>query len=234
MTALKRIFAWPATQRALGAGIAAYLRLVRNTTRFVIDPPNIYDIVEFPAILAVWHGQHFMMPFLKRENDRGKVLISRHRDGEINAIVAERLGVGTIRGSGAHGGDFRRKGGVTAFNEMLAALAEGYNVAMTADIPKVARVSGLGVVKLAQYSGRPIYPIGIATQRRIQLDNWDRSAINLPFGRLAFATTDPVRVPREVDDATLETLRQTVEDRLNTVTARAYEIADGQGSKAGG
>ena len=68
---------------------------------------------------------------------------------------------------------------------MLERSEEGYNVALTADVPKVARVAGLGVVKLAQYSGRPIYAVAIATSRRIELDNWDRTAINLPFGRIA-------------------------------------------------
>ena len=57
-----------------------------------------------PAIFAFWHGQHFMTPFIKtKDSHRAKVLISRHRDGEFNAIAAERLGIGTIRGSGDHG-----------------------------------------------------------------------------------------------------------------------------------
>ena len=61
-----------------------------------------------PAIIAMWHGQHFMAPFIKRQDPRHrtKVLISRHRDGEINARAAERLNIGTIRGSGAHNGEF--------------------------------------------------------------------------------------------------------------------------------
>ena len=76
---------------------------------------------------------------------RAKVLISRHRDGEINARAAERLGVDTIRGSGAHNSEFIRKGGATAFTEMLEALKQGYNVALTADVPKIARVAGLAL-----------------------------------------------------------------------------------------
>jgi len=45
-----------------------------------------------------------MTPFIKtKESHRAKVLISRHRDGEFNAIAAERLGIGTIRGSGRYG-----------------------------------------------------------------------------------------------------------------------------------
>ena len=68
--------------------------------------------------------------------------------------------------------------------------------------------------------------MAIATQRRKVLDNWDRSAINLPFGRLAMVAGNPIHVPAEADAATLEALRQSVENELNAVTARAYAIAD--------
>ncbi len=98
---------------------------------------------------------------------------------------------------------------------------------MTADVPKVSRVAGLGIVKLAQMSGRPIYPVAIATRRRIVLDNWDRTTINLPFGRGAGVAGAPIYVPRDADDATLELARRAVEEALNAATARAYEIADG-------
>jgi lysophospholipid acyltransferase (LPLAT)-like uncharacterized protein len=160
---------------------------------------------------------------------RAKVLISRHRDGEINARAAEKLGVETIRGSGAHNGEFNRKGGATAFAEMLAALKDGYSVALTADVPKVARVAGLGVVKLAQRSGRPIYAVAMASSRRIELDNWDRSAVNLPFSRIAAAASEPIYVPSDADNAALESARQRVEDELNRLTARAYTIVDRKG-----
>ena len=98
---------------------------------------------------------------------------------------------------------------------------------MTADVPKVSRVAGLGIVKIAQLSGRPIYPIAIATSRRIVLDNWDRTAINLPFGRGAGVAGAPIYVPRDADDATLELARRAVEEALNAATSRAYELVDG-------
>jgi lysophospholipid acyltransferase (LPLAT)-like uncharacterized protein len=112
---------------------------------------------------------------------------------------------------------------------MLDALKEGYNVALTADVPKVARIAGLGVVKLAQHSGRPIYPVAIASSRRIELDNWDRSAINLPFGRIAMVAGEPIFVARDADDAALEAARQKVESELNRITARAYAIVGRRG-----
>jgi lysophospholipid acyltransferase (LPLAT)-like uncharacterized protein len=231
MLSLRRLTRSSRAQRAIGVAAAQYLRLVWRTTRFMLEPADAYERVEAdqPVIAAMWHGQHFLMPFVLRPEHRAKVLVSRHRDGAINAVVAERLGVGTIRGSGTHGTDFATKGGIFAFNEILAALNDGYNVALTADVPKVARVSGLGIVKIAQVSGRPIYPMAIATSRRLVLDNWDRTAVNLPLGRGGGVVGSPIHVPGDADAATLELARRAVEESLNAATARAYELADRSG-----
>jgi lysophospholipid acyltransferase (LPLAT)-like uncharacterized protein len=110
---------------------------------------------------------------------------------------------------------------------MLNALEAGYNVALTADIPKVARVAGLGIVKLASASGRPIYPIAIATRRRVELKNWDRTTINIPFGRGGGVAAEPLRVAADADEAALEAARRALEIALDAATARAYAIADG-------
>ncbi len=233
MPLTKRIVASSAFQSFVGSVAAWYLRLVWYTNRTIVEPANIYDTIEMPMIMAMWHGQHFMAPFVRKRNDprhRAKVLISRHRDGELNARAAEKLGIGTIRGSGAHNGEFHRKGGAVAFTDMLDALNAGYNVALTADVPKVARIAGLGVVKLAKHSGRPIYPVAIASSRRIELDNWDRTAINLPCSRVALVASDAIYVAADANDAALEIARQRVEADLNRITARAYDIADRRGS----
>jgi lysophospholipid acyltransferase (LPLAT)-like uncharacterized protein len=215
-------------QKTIGVLAAEYLRFVHLTSSLVTEPRDIYERAgpDLPIILAMWHGQHFMAPFIKKEGYRAKTLISRHRDGEMNAIAAERLGVETIRGSGDHGGEFHRKGGVGAYRQMLQALAEGYNVALTADVPKVSRVAGAGIVRLARDSGRPIYPVAIASSRRVQLNNWDRSSVNLPFSRIAGVVGEPVRVAPDADDTALEAARRAVETQLNAATARAYAIVD--------
>ncbi|MEI9922680.1 MAG: lysophospholipid acyltransferase family protein [Bradyrhizobium sp.] len=212
-------------QRAVGFLAAEFLRLVWLTNRFSFDPPDVYDIVEpqMPAIFAFWHGQHFMTPFIKtKPTHRAKVLISRHRDGEFNALAAERLGIGTIRGSGDHGAAFHRKGGVGAFKEMVRALDENYNVALTADVPKRSRIAGLGIIMLARESGRPIMPFAMATSRFIRLKNWDRTTINLPFGRGALVGGDIIMVPPDAGAETMEELRARLEATLNDATRRAY------------
>lgn len=222
-------------QRASGVLAAHYLGLVWNTNKVQIDPPDAIErILEItPIILTVWHGQHFLTPFIKPKSERARVLVSRHRDGEVNAIALERMGIGTIRASGSHGPDYAGKGGLYGFNAMVRTLEEGVNVVMTADVPKVSRVAGRGIIKVAQVSGRPIVPVAIATQRRIVLDNWDHTTINLPFGRGALAVASPIYVPRDADEETQELARRAVEEALNAATGRAYELADRSAGKGG-
>jgi lysophospholipid acyltransferase (LPLAT)-like uncharacterized protein len=213
--------------RAAGFLAAEYLRLVWLTNRFSYDPPDLYDEFEplQPVIIAFWHGQHFMTPFIKtKESHRAKVLISLHRDGEFNAIAAERLNIGTIRGSGDLGSAFHRKGGVGAFKEMKRALDDNYNMALTADVPKRSRVAGRGIIMLARESGRPIMALAVATSRFIRLDNWDRTTINLPFGRGAMVGIGAISVPSDANAETVEKLRVELEANLNEANRRAYAM----------
>lgn len=217
----------PWVQKAVGTLAAEYLRFVWMTSRFTMEPAEPFLLYEAqqPVIIAMWHGQHFLLPFLRRQY-RFKVLISRHSDGEINAVAAERLGVGTVRGSGDHGTRFNIKGGVAGFKGMLESLEQGWNMALTADVPKVSRVAGRGIIKLAQESGRPIFPVSLATSRRIVLNNWDRSEINLPFSRCGIVVGEPIRVPKDADTAMLQQARAMLEKALSAATERAHAIAD--------
>ena len=235
MLSWKRLGRHRWVQVAAGTLAAEYMRLVFKTTSVTIDPPDGYARIDahLPAIIAMWHGQHFMAAFARRPGDRGKALISRHRDAEINAIAAQRLGIETIRGSGDNGSEFLRKGGLGAFQALLETLRAGDSVALSADVPKIARRAGRGIVMLARESGRPIFPIAVATSRRYVLDNWDRTTINLPFSRGGAVCGEPVWVPCDATDETLEQYRRQVEDNLNAATARAYALADRKGGDAG-
>src|SRR4029077_15723485 len=137
----------------------------------------------------------------------------------------------TIRGSGDNGVEFVRKGGLGAFRQMLDALEDNYSVALTADVPKIARVAGRGIVMLARESGRPIFPIALATSRRYVLDNWDKTTINLRYSRGGAVCGEPVWVPADTDNGALEQYRRQVEDNLNGENARAYGIRDNRGGR---
>src|SRR5262249_31855440 len=153
---------------AIGVAAAEYIRFVDKTVRLIVEPPDAWDRAEadMPIIIAFWHGQHLLATNARKSSYKVKMLVSMHHDGDVNAIAAERLGVGTIRGSGNHAGGFVHKGGVAAFQGMIDALNEGWSVALSADVPKVSRKVGLGIIKLAQITGRPIVPIAIATTHR--------------------------------------------------------------------
>src|ERR1051325_21487 len=87
-------------------------------------------------------------------------------------------------------------------------------------------------LSLARESGRPIFPVALATSRRYVLDNWDKTTINLPFSRGAAVCGEPVWVPPDATDKALEGYRRRVEDNLNAATSRAYAIADNQSGDA--
>jgi lysophospholipid acyltransferase (LPLAT)-like uncharacterized protein len=236
MSLVKRIVRSRAVQESLGFLVAGYLKLVRRTNRFVMEPADAYDRIgpQMPVIAAMWHGQHFMIHFAKRPQDRAASLVSRSGDGEFNAIALRHLGVRAIRGSGARGRDIRKKGGVQAMRAMLRALADGEMVVLTADIPKISRVCGEGIVTLAQLSGRPIVPVAVVTSRRLDFSSWDKASIGLPFGRGAMVLGDPIPVPRDADAQALEALRRQVERELDAVHARAYALVGSRdpGAKA--
>lgn len=227
MGLLKRIGRSPPVREAIGFLFARYLELVRRTNRFVTEPADAYERIGplMPVIAAMWHGQHFMIHFARRPQDRAVSLVSRSGDGELNAIALRHLGVRAIRGSGDRGrGRVQEKGGAQALRAMVKALDGGEMVVMTADVPKVSRRAGEGVVTLARLSGRPIVPVAVVTSRRIDFRSWDSASIGLPFGRGAIVLGDPISVPREADAQALEAFRLAVERELDRVHERAYAL----------
>jgi hypothetical protein len=63
--------------------------------------------------------------------------------------------------------------------------------------------------------------------RRIELNNWDHSAISLPFSRFAIVIAAPIRVAAQADDGAVEQARRAVEDGLNGALQRAQFLAAG-------
>jgi lysophospholipid acyltransferase (LPLAT)-like uncharacterized protein len=218
--------AWP--WQAAGKVGATYMRAVRATSPLKYEPGNPFEIyaADAPFILTVWHGQHFMVPFLLRDGDRMRALISKSRDGDASAAYLGSFGIEPIRGSG--GRDPRRqieKGAVRGFLQLKKSLDDGITVGTIADVSNtVARRCGEGIIALARSSGRPIVGLGFATSRWLELNSWDRATVHFPFSKGACAVTAPIYVPRGASAETLEAKRIEVERSLNTAMSRAYEM----------
>ena len=230
---LKKITSSTAALEVAGFILAAWYTIVGWTNRRVRRPDaDFYAPFDDnrAVIVAVWHGEHFLIPFLGRKRpkrDRLVPLSTNHRDGEILARGGKYFGLRFLRGSGDHGGEFLRKKALQAFSGMMRELKSGGSVVVTADVPKVARVAGLGIVTLAKHSQCPIVPVAMATSRVHRLSNWDRTCINLPFGRMSVVRGAEIRVPRDADDAALAAARDQVQAALEAVTERAYALAKG-------
>lgn len=209
---------------------ANFLKFVRATSALTFEPAPPEEITRghTPFIVTMWHGQNFMMPFARPAGAKVDILVSRHRDGEVVARTLERLGCGTVRGSGARKRTTAsEKGSVSGFLAMRSRLEKGISIGLTADfMADAARHASLGVVMLARASGCPIIPAAFATSRRRELKIWDRSTINLPFSRAACVFGDPIMVPAMADDAMLEEKRCDLEKALNRATERAHAIVD--------
>lgn len=88
----------------------------------------------------------------------------------------------------------------------------------------------MGIITLAKLSGKPIVPTALSTSRRKVLEGtWDKTTINLPFGRSAILFGDPIHVSREADDAEMEARRQELTTALNQISKRAMMTVDGRG-----
>jgi len=213
------------------SGLAArHVRMVYATSKIIREPANVDSVFEklHPVILAMWHGQFLMLPVVKPKNVPVANMVAKHADGEmIGRTLLHFENMGLIRGAGAAESG-KDRGGAAALRGALKALKQNIGIAMTTDVPPgPARVAGLGIVTLARISGRPILPIAVATGRFVTLPTWSRFTINLPFTKLALVADEPIHVPRDADAETLERYRQQVEEAMNRVTARAYDLAGG-------
>jgi lysophospholipid acyltransferase (LPLAT)-like uncharacterized protein len=213
--------------------LANGLRFVRVTNPLAAGSSDVaksYEAVT-PSILAIWHGQHLMAPVIYPRGKPLTAMVSRSADAELNAMVVEKFGFQAVRGSGGReDARSRDKGGAQALIALKKALDSGSNVCMIADIPHgTPRQAGMGIVTLARLSGRPVVPIAMTTSRRKVLERtWDKTTINLPFGRRAIIVGKPIQVPADADDAELERKRQEITAGLNEATERVYRIVDGR------
>ncbi|MBB5701112.1 hypothetical protein FHS76_000961 [Ochrobactrum daejeonense] len=207
--------------------IAAYFKLVYYTNPRLKGSADPQALVgkDDPFIVTFWHGQHLMGPFICPKGIELVAMFSRSADAELNARVAEKLGLITVRGSGGRGSRSKpEKGGARALLTLKNALRKGQSASMIADIAHgKARESGEGIILLAKLSGRPIIPVAYAFSRNHVLEkSWDKTAIPLPFGRSVIVRGENVWVDAEADETQLEEKRMELTRQLNDATAKAH------------
>ena len=169
-------------------------------------------------IMAFWHGR--ILPATVYFRRRGIVVItSENFDGEWIAGIIERFGYGTARGSTS-------RGGLKALLQLSRDLAAGKPAGFTIDGPRgPARVAQPGAVWLAKTTGNPVLPFHLEANRHWTANSWDRTQIPKPFATVALAMGEPLDVPADAGDEGLEAARRELESRLQSLQARALELA---------
>jgi hypothetical protein len=230
---LKAALSSAPVQFVLAALVAGLMNLVKHTTRW--DRRGLEHVEPLWAsdegvVACVWHARILATIAAWPLNSKASrqapaILISRSRDGDLVSRVARLQSVTVVRGS-AHNpkrsGEAARRGGFSAFREMMRHVQAGGCMAITPDGPRGPRMRmSLGAVKLAQATGAPLIGLGWSTASKVVFDSWDRFILPLPFSRGVIVYTKPMLVPREANPAELEACRAEFERRLNEATREA-------------
>lgn len=196
---------------------ALLIRALAATWRVRIvngEHPRALRAAGTPVIFTLWHGQ--LLPLLMRHrHEEVSILISEHRDGEIIARIAERLGYRTVRGSTTRGGE-------RALLGLARILQSGGDVAVTPDGPRgPARHFAPGALVAAQRGGGAILPIAASASRAWRLRSWDRFLVPKPFARVTVAYGAPQMVDAPSARAAAE-----LAPRFQTLLDETVALAD--------
>ncbi|HPG71099.1 MAG: lysophospholipid acyltransferase family protein [Syntrophaceae bacterium] len=159
------------------------IRLYTRTYRMTVE--NETEWIEYHAsggtvLLCSWHQQFFsaIRHFQSYSSYCPSLMISRSKDGDIIARVAEKSGWHAVRGSSSRGGS-------SALKEMIERLKRSRLAGHIVDGPKgPAGIVKAGAISLARSTGAVIVPVFTSADRAWHFNSWDRFMIPKPFARV--------------------------------------------------
>jgi len=183
--------------------------------------PAARQIIEndVPAIFAIFHGRIIGMLHIVEQRSKITILISRSRDGEMIARIAENIGFSVARGSPA----FKAVEGAL---QMVAAARGGQSLMLTVDGPRgpVYTVK-TGVIRIAEITGLPLLPFfcNFRTEGTV-VKSWDLITGGFYGSPTLYMIGDPLYVPSGCSAEEQEDLRQKLEEQMNFLRVRSEEF----------
>ena len=171
-------------------------------------------------IYSFWHDQLLMCPLTWQSNSNIKVLISKHRDGDIIAQLISNLGFEAIRGSTHKTNKIKNKGGLLSARKMIKSLKNGISIGISPDGPKGPRhkVSD-GILSISRLSKSVILPVGIGFKKKWVLNTWDKFIIPKPFNEITVVWGDPISAI--TNEKNNHQFKIKLENKMNNLTAQA-------------
>jgi lysophospholipid acyltransferase (LPLAT)-like uncharacterized protein len=214
-----------ARKRAEVAAIATVgypiLRTLGSTWNWKVSGAEHVDAIAsrgLHPIHSFWHGRIFPATIYFQRRDI-VVITSENYDGEWIARIIRKFGYGTARGSTS-------RGGPKALLQMVRDV-KSKGVAFTLDGPRgPAEVAQPGAVWLAKATGNPLLPFHCEAASSWTLQSWDRTQIPKPFTTVAMAIGEPIYVPRDAGEGTLEATRRALEAALTSARGECRRLLD--------
>lgn len=213
-------------QATIGWLVAAYMVLIKYTTRWTVEIPSATKALMGNGqglIALTWHSRFMTLNAAWRKDyQMPHVLISRSRDGAIVAYTSQFLGLKVIRGSAKKAAKVDSKGGAAAGHAITRALEGGGCIVITPDGPRGPRQRlKPGAIRLAKMRGAPVVGCIFSVKHRKVFDSWDRFVLPLPFGRGRIIWTEPLWLEAGSDDAAIDAARTSLETQMNANLALA-------------
>ena len=220
---IKYIAGFKLTQQLISLLGSMYVLFVYKTS--TIDLKNRKHIESLfkkneSFIYAFWHDQLLMCPLTWQSEFEIKVLISKHRDGDIIAKLISNLGFKAIRGSTHKAGKTKNKGGLLSARQMIKSLKKGISIGISPDGPKGPRhkVSD-GILSISRLSNASILPVGIGFKKKWVLNTWDKFIIPKPFNQITIIWGEPL--PALKNEKSINQIKSKLESTMYNLTKRA-------------
>jgi lysophospholipid acyltransferase (LPLAT)-like uncharacterized protein len=210
----------------LAGALAKWVLAPYYTTIRIVEGPEVRARMlrhpRPPGVYVFWHSHQLSALWHFRRVGAG-ILVSASKDGEYIARVARSVGFTPLRGSSS-------RLGALGLRALIEFARSGRPVALTPDGPRGPRHSiGPGVLVLAQKSGYPIVPFAIGLSSFWELPSWDRFRIPKPLSRGYACWGEPLSVPPDADDATLDQLAAELRARMIALEEFADRMARTRG-----
>lgn len=187
-----------------------FIRLYAGTFRLTVE--NEQDWIAHvenggSVLLCAWHQQFFaaIRHFRCYRRFNPRIMISRSKDGEMIAGVAQRTGWLPVRGSSS-------RGGREAMHDVIGGLKRSRLAGHVVDGPRgPAGQVKAGVIRMAHATGAAIVPFYVLAEKAWYFNSWDRFMLPKPFSRVVLRFDTMVNFEPTTDAKLFEAQRRDLE-----------------------
>jgi lysophospholipid acyltransferase (LPLAT)-like uncharacterized protein len=211
---------------SIGASISAfiifiYARLVALTIRLVTTGYFRWPNMPARCVLALWHGDApslFIAFAARRPSVDLSILVAPDPRGDFVALICRMLGFTVVRGGG-------EEGGWEGLIDLARKIELGASVIITTDGGGPAHEVKVGAIALASATRVPVVPLSadcypaIAERRK-----WDAARNPVPFGKVAVAMGEPLKIEPLSEIEMIEENRQSLQLALEELSLKPRQI----------